>query len=277
MPFDPTADPTGAADSLFPGTLTDPQLAAIYGLDTHTAALPVLLKKGAAPAPGAPVGPLKTGYVTDGTTDQTIRYDQALAQLGTMTQPEVQQLQQRLYAGGFYSKSYYTKKGAGVDLGNANDPGTVSAFRAALNDTVRSQGMSLDDIVNAGISRQSQNAQAKGAAAPALGSGAPPVSITLTNPADLATAAHSATSKLYGRQASHTELAGFTNAFHSQEMQAQTAAQNPNATTTVQAPNPTDFADQYFQQANPGAVQTNTIGGYIQKILDLSSGKAAVA
>lgn len=281
MAFDPTA--TSSAPSSL-GTLTDPQLAAIYGLDSHTAALPVRLKPAAAvPTVGSAqglFGPIRQSAglaavnaataSSDASGPSILRYDQALGQLGTMSTDEIADLQRRLYAGGFFSRAYYGKRSPGVDLGNPDDAGTIHAFKQALNATVRgyNTGATLTDTINQAIaSRQKNGLQTS------LGSGLPPVTITLTNPSDVAAAAQAAATKIYGRAPSQQEIAGLTNAFHQQEITAQQAAQNEATTTDVKAADLGNFAEQYLRQQNPKAALTQNYADALGQVLTILGGK----
>jgi hypothetical protein len=276
MAFDVNTVTTTSPNGAFPGTGTPTtgQTDAALGVSAKLASMPVLT--GIA-VPGAN-RPAKfanyMGPVAGAPASEQIRYDEALDRINSYAGPELEVLQRQLYAARLFPASYYGKRRPDIPLGLL-DNATMTAYTNLVKYAATS-GKSMLQVLN------DRTANNKNPPAPLDDSGtgtatSTPLTIRLTHPDDVASLANTAATKVLGRAASKAEIAGMTKAYHDQEVAAQTAQYNAQAgadtSTVTQAPDLTDFAENYLRANRPQDAQLNVIGGYIQQVLDMVQGK----
>lgn len=170
------------------------------------------------------------------------------------------QLQQQLYAGGFYGDGYYSGKTPKQPQLGVPDEDSFAAFKKAATRAARS-GTALPDVLDQAVtsfSKSSGTAGAGGTSGPG-GSAAQARPIQLTSDADLRATFTSAIKNRTGKNPDPAILQRMVDSYHKAEVDSQMAAYgaqdaqggNPQYT---QAPNPSTYANEQIQQLAPGDV-----------------------
>lgn len=145
-------------------------------------------------------------------------------------------LQERLYAGRFYSSSYYTKNGKKPLLGSADDD-TFAAFKKAVVQAGRS-GQPLDDVLD--------TAASAAAAGDVSGQKNP---VQFTNPDDLRAALDTVGPNVIGRRPDPSVYDNFVAGYH--ELESAAANQSDSGGNVTAPPSPSAAAEQYLRRTFP--------------------------
>lgn len=269
---------TGATDgSGFPvsGSGSSATQDSLYGISAKLAVIPVKISNASDQYDQAS----KVAYMGEGPAPQgpppnsVMPWESALALLYTMNPSERGQIQQKLYDAGFYPKSYYGKTPDIIVPGEI-DPGTETAWRNAIEETVRSStydqasksftnAKSLEDVLNERIAANDK-----------VGGQGGTLGVRLTNPTDLRMVAKDTGQKFLGRNPDPHFVDNYVAAYHAAEV----AAQNPDASGNVTAaPDPQAFAEQMMRQQYPVDIGVNdalNVGNQLVNALSRPAGSA---
>lgn len=236
MPFDPVAARQAPGSAAVPrGVLSTSQLATAFGVSKATLNLPI-----------APTGGAKKTKATD--TARTYLY----ALNRTSGPQEVQRIQELLYAGHFYSASYYGKTTAHSPTYGNPDADTNAAYAKALR-----QASATNQPVEDVLSRV-------GALTGMSSSGSTYSAITGT---DIAATANATALQRYGRHLTPTELDKLVKGFNAIAPTDPNLSPSEYAYTALQQNNPTEVLgqdtrntmDEFFSALGP-AIHTGNNG-----------------
>lgn len=235
------------------GAAAGSDLTTLFGVAQGVAATPVVLKPGTQAGPARitatgrifePVGspaesrPLVTQQDAQGHAIQGV-----LNGFYSTDKPTLENLQRQLYAGGFYSSSYYGKTPKTPQFGTTDDD-SFAAFKSAAIQAARS-GKPLPDVLNEAMA---STAAGNGPGAPTAGT-----PTRLTSPTDIRAAVIAGARAKYGHKADEAMVHDIISQYQSLEAQAQEST-SPRVT---QAPDLSTFVGQQLQQANPREVALN--------------------
>lgn len=185
--------------------------------------------------------------------------------MGNATPDEIYQLQQQMVSAGLltgsFIKGYWdtaSKDAFNGLLANANNAGTD--YTTMLNNMQNAQTMTIDPVTGQPVVKQ------KGAKA---------LTLSVTNPQDIATTAQSVALQNLGRPLSDSELQRFTSIWQSQEKGYQTAAAEDQSTGGTVTKAPTDMtgaAQQFDESIDPTAYRGQQAVGLVQHLNGLLSG-----
>lgn len=160
-------------------------------------------------------------------------------------------LQQQLWAGGYYASSYYGKTPKPPQFGTPDDD-SYAAFKSAAVQAARS-GAALPDVLDQALKSNAANGGPGGS-----GTGTSGGAKTLTHPDDLRAVLRTVAQQVIGRRPDPSLEENFIAAFHNAEAQA---GQPDGQGNVIAGPQDVSaIAEQYLQHALPQEAYDN---GYL--------------
>lgn len=246
----------------------------LFGIRAGEAQADVLMKHGnpALQAAGAVIPALGAKFGTADLGEQIQPLGKAVAGFYQQDRDTLINLQTMLYNGGWYPSSYYKKNGPQPALG-VHDEDTYNAYVKAARTAARfrqsgRKDVSLGDVIMEGIDA------AGGAGRGSSGPTRAPLTITLTNPADIRKVGDTVAQNLLGRALSDSEANSLVAGYQTQERAAQTNAYGIGAGggTSIAQPSAETFAEQQLRAQHPVEVGGHDARRAIDEIFRLFSG-----
>lgn len=231
-------------DFTIPDTAAQPttDLNTLFGVNQNVGGTPVTVR-GARPAgttyaPSgiAPIIPSAESTLTD-----------TLQGFYGMDPAALTNLQQQLWAGGYYASSYYGKTPKPPQFGTPDDD-SFSAFKSAAVQAARS-GQPLDQLIDTAVKANSVNGGPGGAAA----SQRAPLVTQLPNPDDLRAVITDSARRILGHRVSEDVIQGIIAGYQQQAQVEQQDTYNaqPGGGVVTQAATPANYVAAQLQAGNP--------------------------
>lgn len=254
MPFDANADYAGTgAGGAFPGSGND------VGLWTtrQLAQVPILTQRGNAGAQrvGAVIPILGALGQAMGVTDQTEPMEKTLQRYGDFTSTQIAGLADLLSASGI------------VTARNPNDEDIYKGWRQVVEQAAR-HSKTVAEVLN---DLQEEVRKTGGVAS---GRQRAPLTVTLTNPADIRKVGDTVAQNLMGRALTDDEANTIVAGFHAQESSAQRAAYNvgDGGGTSTANPSAETYAEQSLRSQHPLDVAGHDARRAVDEIFHLFAG-----
>lgn len=211
----------------------------LFGVNQNVGGTPVTIRGPGLPDSYAPSGiaPVRPGVQSTLT--------EVLQGFYGMDPSALANLQQQLWAGNFYSSSYYGKTPKPPQFGTPDDD-SYAAFKSAAVQAARS-GTPLPDLLDRAVQSN--------AALGGPGGGSAKTPKTLTHPDDLRAVIRNVATNVIGRRPDAAVEENFIAAFHNAESQA---GQSDGAGNVIAGPQDVSaIAEQYLQHAYPQEAYDN--------------------
>jgi hypothetical protein len=242
-------------------TSAAPQDPSIFGINANEANLPVTLHGAEYPTmPASLRSRLSREDRPYGKPAVSTTVSQALANYGQLDAEQLTGMQQLLYAGNFYSSSYYARNGKVPDWGNIADGDTYAAYTNAVETAVR-LGKPIDELLRTAAATSS-----RGTGEGKSGSKRLPLVIKTSSPDEINVGLQDVAQKILRRNLTSDEINHYVQDYQHLQSSSQQQAYDMQGThnedgtftagkggTVTQPPPLQDYAIQRFQTDHPVA------------------------